>query len=261
MRMRVAHIGEAVIGTSTISATSYSASGTVTAGTGVTATTGGVTATIGDITATDGNVVVSATDHYVISTNIKSPAGQHLIINSTDDSKQPRINSRNFAQTSGDSIGFQAKPAQNATSTGTVQGGQISPRVNDTFGLATIIGCHVDAYLKGTTGNLSGDVRVLNLELVTDDAGARNVGGYVTGIRLRTCFSAGTITGNVTALRVEKPETQTGSETFTGLFELTSSISGVWDKTAAVGATQNGYVKVFIDGEARYIPTYTGLGA
>ena len=185
-------------------------------------------------------------------------SADHLALDTSVDSKQVHINSRNFVQTSGDSIGFQSKPAQAATSTGTVQGGQISPRVNDTFGLGTIIGLHVDSYLKGTTGNLSGDVRGLNLELVTDDAGARNITGNVSFIRMRGAFSAGTVTGKISAIRIEKLETQTGSKQFDAVLELPSTNSDVWGVKGSdyTPAQPRAKIKVLINGTAYWLIGY-----
>lgn len=171
------------------------------------------------------------------------------------------INSRTTTQTSGNFIGFQSKPAQGAASSGNVIGCEISPRVNDTFALTgsgTLIGAHVDAYLKGTTGNIAGDVRGAQIELVTDDAGTRTISGGVVGLRLRAAFS-GTITGDMVAFRVEKAETQTNSKQWEYLFELTADNALVWreDYTTEV-TTQAGAIKVRVNGADRWIPLYSG---
>jgi hypothetical protein len=161
---------------------------------------------------------------------ITAASAAHLVLNTTSDDKQPRLNSRSFAQTSGSSIGFQAKPAQNVASTGSVIGAEISPRANSGIAVANVIGLHVDAYLKGTAaGTISGDVRGQQIELVSDDAGTRDIGGNVSGLRIRMAFSAGTVTGKIAAIRVEKPETQTNSETYDALFELTSTAADCWN--------------------------------
>jgi len=183
-------------------------------------------------------------------------------IKSYSDSSPVKINSRNYTQTSGDSIGFQAKPAQSVTSTGTIQGGQISPRVLDDIDVGTIIGLHVDAYLKGTTAKtISSDVRALNLELVTDDSATNTVGGNVDAIRIRAAFSATTITGTMVPLRIEGAEAQTNSQQWDAVLELPSTVAGVWndDPTTELnnpGGTVKGYIKVLVNGQAKYIALY-----
>src|SRR3990167_11387932 len=121
------------------------------------------TTTVGTIGRGESRYFISnGTTWYEDATfeTIEGASGQNLLINTISDDKTVRINSRNYTQATGSSIGFQSKPAQNATSTGSVIGGEISPRINNTFTVANIIGLHVDAYVRGTTPRtISGDVR------------------------------------------------------------------------------------------------------
>ena len=135
-----------------------------------------------------------------------------------------KLNSRtDSTSTTGDFIGAQIKPGVGITkTTGGVTGVEISPRVNNGFELTTgsIIGAHIDAYLKGTTGDIGGDVRGAQIELVTDDAGARTITGDVTGLRFRSAFSAAAITGN------EKP---TDAEWSVRISTMYNGQSEQWD--------------------------------
>src|SRR3990167_9077268 len=180
-------------------------------------------------------------------------------LKSADDTKPVTLNSRNYTQTSGSSIGFQSKPAQTVTTTGSVIGGEISPRVNNDIDVANVIGLHVDTYLKGTaTRTVSGDVRGEQIELVTDDAGTGTYSGKVVGLRFRTAFSATGITGLFVPISVEKPEAQTNSQNYDGVLDLTSTVAGVWhDDPATEPSTAAGYVKVYVNGNARYIQLYS----
>ena len=195
----------------------------------------------------------------LIQTDIQPKSGSHLVLSTADDDKQVRINSRNFTQATGSSIGFQVKPAQTVTTTGSVIGGEISPRYNNAVAGGSLIGLHVDAFLKGTSaGTLSGDVRGMQVELVTDDAGTRTIDGYVTGLRMRSAFSATTITGNFTAFRIEKPEAQTNSQTYDALMDLTSTIPLVWNNTPGTEpTTADGYIKVIVNGTDRFIQLFS----
>src|SRR3990167_7603928 len=148
---------------------------------------------------------------------LAADVGNHFDLNTVSDNRVVRLNSRNYVQVSGSSIGFQSKPAQTVASSGNVIGCEISPRVNSGIALSgsgSVIGAHIDTYLKGTAaGTIAGDVRGMQIEMVTDDAGTRTVSGDVVGLRFRTAWS-GTITGKMWALKIEKPETQTNSKTY-----------------------------------------------
>lgn len=189
--------------------------------------------------------------------------GEHFKLETDLDGKTIHLNSRNYTQASGNSIGFQSKPAQTVASSGNVIGAEISPRVNSGIALSgsgSVIGLHVDAYLKGTeAGTIAGDVRGMQIELVTDDAGTRTISGDVTGLRIRAAFSATTITGKFQAIKIEKPEVQTNSKNYDAVLTLTSTLAGVWnDAPGTEPTTADGYIKVLVNGNARYIQLYSG---
>lgn len=203
----------------------------------------------------DGGVLESVADHFQLNS----------FVTGTDHAgKTVRLNSITSIGASNDLIGFQSKPAQGIETAKNVIGMEISPRVNDTFALTgggSLIGGHIDAYLKGETGNIAGSVRGLQIELVTDDAGARNISGHVAAIRVRSAFSATAITGKFTAFRIEKPEAQTNSKTYDALFDLTNTAADCWndDPTTELnnpGGTVKGYIKVVVNGNDRYIALY-----
>lgn len=211
-------------------------------------------------------VNIAGTAGTVVATTVKATSAQHLAINSgttaTDlAGKTVRINSITNTGTADSLIGFQSKPAVGASTANNVIGCEISPRVNDTFALTgsgSIIGAHIDAYLKGTTGNIAGDVRALNIELVTDDAGARDITGNVNGIRMRAAFSAGTVSGAISAIRIEKMETQTGSEQWGYVLDLTDVNGLIWDDDwGTEPSTAAGGFKVRINGQDRWVQTYS----
>lgn len=188
--------------------------------------------------------------------------GEHLKLASGQGNRTVRINVKTFSDTnatSGSIIGAQIKPRAGVESTGSVIGSETSSQVADAIAIANVIGAHVDAYVRGTTGNISGDVRGLQVELVTDDAGARTISGNVSGIRLRTAFSATAITGNFSAIRIEKNEVQTNSQSYDAVLELTSTLAGIWNNAPGTEpTTADGYIKVLVNGAARYIQLYSG---
>lgn len=190
---------------------------------------------------------------------LEAPTAAHLELMTVSDDKQVRINSRNYTQASGSSIGFQSKPAQTVDSTGSVIGGEISPRINDGVDIANIIGLHVDAYLKGTAAKtVSGDVRGLQIELVTDDGGTNTISGDVVGLRMRAAFSASTLTGAMTAIKIEKAEAQTNSQQWGYVLDLTGVNGLIWDDDFGTEpSTAAGGFKVRINGQDRWVQTYS----
>jgi hypothetical protein len=192
-----------------------------------------------------------------VGTNLQLNAGP---TNTDQAGETVRIDSITNTGTANSWIGFQSKPAQGASMANNVIGAEISPRVNDTFALTgsgSIIGLHTDAYLRGTTGNIAGDVRGNQTELVTDDAGTRTIAGDVVGSRYRMAFS-GTVTGAIVPFRVEVAEAQTNSVQWTALMKLTGAPALVWNDAPAVEpSTADGYIKVIVNGNVRYIQLYS----
>lgn len=193
-----------------------------------------------------------------VHSTVKPNPDDHLSIETRTDSKTIRLNSRNYTQASGSSIGFQSKPRQTVTTTGSVIGGEISANCSNDVDVANFIGLHVDSYLRGTASrDVSGDVRGLQVELVTDDAGVTAVAGNVSAIRVRAAFSA-TVTGTMVPIRIEKVEAQTGTHQWDAVLELPSTNAGIWhDTDTGSGDTEAGYIKVLVNGNARYILLYS----
>ena len=182
----------------------------------------------------------------------------NLDLETVTDSKPVRINSRNYTS-SGNNIGFQSKPAQNVAGAD-IKGCEISPRVNSGFAMSgSVIGAHVDCDLKGTAaGTITGDVRGVNIELVSADGGTRDITGNVNAIRIRAAFSAGTVSGTIVPIRIEKMEAQTNSEQWAAVLELPSTVAGVWNSAPGTEpSTADGYFKVLVNGAARYVQLYS----
>lgn len=127
----------------------------------------------------------------------------NLTINSKEDDKPVLINSRDYAQASGTSIGFQSKPNQAVTGTTEVHGCEIQPRFADGVGGSSLIGANISAILKGTTGNLSGNVNVLQVETDFGATATRTIGGDVDMIRIFSDFpTTMTYTGKKNVIKV-----------------------------------------------------------
>lgn len=132
------------------------------------------------------------------------------VINSVKDNIAVKINSRDFNQTSGSSIGVQIKPNQ-ATAGASVRGLEVQPRFASAIGGADLVGANISGILKGVTGNLSGAVHVLEVE--TDfSAGSnptRTIAGDVSMLRISGDFPLG-MTFSGTKNIIELPAVNTG---------------------------------------------------
>lgn len=215
-----------------------------------------------DVSAGDSTITVVYTTAEKNS-GIMTPADRitstsaHLLLESPAAGKTVRINVLTKSGTADDYIGMQVKPGQSVSTAKNIIGGEISPRLNSGVALTgsgSIIGLHVDTYLKGTSGNVAGDVRGMQIELVDDGSAGRTISGNAVGLRFRSNLSCTAITGSHAVLSVENGE---GSQKWDALAVIEAE-TDVFDKTTAVNATQNGYIVVVVDGATRYIPLYTG---
>jgi len=225
---------------------------------------------VADIPTDKGNAAgLGVVDGAIVLRGSSTPGSfGNSLFNSASDTTTVRLNSRTFVTaTSGDIIGFQSKPRLGVAGTQTVYGMQVSAQISNGIAITgSMIGGMVDVYLRGTSaGTITGDVRGFQIELVTDDAGTRDITGYVTALRIRKAFSAGTVTGSQSAIRIEFPEVQTNSETYTALFDLTGTVgtgtSAVWMDSGVTSATAAGVLGILVNGNKRYINLFSGTPA
>lgn len=177
-------------------ANDFSAStGTFKTSTGAVTIGGGAVGITGATTFTTAPVTPGAT----------APASSDLVLNTVTDTKTVKLNSRDYTQVSGDSIGFVSKPNQSVGSSGTVYGAQISPRVATGISLSgsgSLVGLVAAPILKGNTAaSIAGDVRAISAEL--DDEGSNwTISGKAVGLRIFQQLTA-TVTGGVYAIKVD----------------------------------------------------------
>ena len=152
-----------------------------------------------------------------------------------DDNKQVKLNSRDFVQTSGDTIGFSATPNQAATTTGEVFGGQIKPRVAAGFDAATVNGLGIDSEVKSGAGALSSDLRGFNMYLGATGSGT--IGGNVVCFRARAEVNINP-TGHIVFL---VPVQHEGSQGWDGLVKFDAAL-GTHSMTTNADKTGNSKV-------------------
>ena len=167
-------------------------------------------------------------------TKMASLGTRHLLLESTADNRQVRINSRAFAQATGSSIGFQSKPNQNVTTTGDVIGGEVSPRVTDA-GAGALIALRADPVVKdATAARTISAVRALEINIDLPNAGsAYTFTNEVAAIRIFPDFGSGhTFSARRTILMIANPNTSQFD-----VFMEAQSANGTWISVTGASAS------------------------
>ena len=102
----------------------------------------------------------------------------HTKLESNSDTKNVRINSRNYTQTSGDASGVQIKPNQTAA-TASITGAEFSPRFASAIAGTNLVAIKADPVLKGTTGDIGGQVVGVQVNIDFGISGSRTITGDV----------------------------------------------------------------------------------
>lgn len=177
---------------------------------------------------------------------------QDLHLETDVDSKQVKLNARDYTQASGDSIGFVTVPNQTVNTTGEVYGGQIKPRAAAGIDVGSVNGLGIDSELKSGDGNASADVRGINMYLGATGTGT--ITGDVLGLRLRAEVSA-TVSGHITGLDIDNHE---GSKAWNCLVKFGAAL-GTHSMTTNADKTGNsvvGSIKVIHGTTLVHLPLY-----
>lgn len=189
-----------------------------------------------------------------------SGINQHMDLETVNDSKQIRLNAKDYTQTSGDSIAFSAIPNQTVTTTGEVFGGQIKPRIADTVSAAGCNGLEVDSELKGTGATtVTGDLRIFNTYLGAT-AAAHVIGGDAVGWRARQEISTNP-TGDIALIKVLNNEGSQGWDAFIKFVSAGDGAIALGAHTMTTNAdktanAKSGTIKVLANGNLYHIQLY-----
>lgn len=178
-------------------------------------------------------------------------SGNNKVFNTKAAGGTIRFNSITKNDITNDFIGFQSKPGFGTDTAKNLIGAEISPRLLDGVdltGSGSVIGLHVDTYLKGDEGDIAGDVRGQQIELVDDNAIGRTIAGNANHLRLKTNLSCA-VTGKFSCIRVENEE---GSKSLDAFVQFVSTAGCVTALTAGVNGAAT--IKVLIDGTTWHIP-------
>jgi hypothetical protein len=158
-----------------------------------------------------------------------------------------------YSNTSGTVTIMQFKAALAATGTASMTGIEVAPKVLDAVAADTIRGVYVAVDLEGTSAGTVTLVEGVESNIGSDSGTSRTVTSAY-------CFRAinnlhGTCTNGISVLRVEESG---GTVAWAAVLNLAGTESGVWSDTdTGSGDTEAGYFKVLINGNARYVITYS----
>lgn len=127
----------------------------------------------------------------------------HVLLNSVSDTKNVRINSRNYTQTSGDASGVQIKPNVSVTGTASITGLEISPRFAAGIAGTNLVGIKCDPLLKAGSGDIGGAVVGIQCNLDFGISGTRTITGDISAFEAFLAIpSTYTYSGDVSFMRV-----------------------------------------------------------
>lgn len=201
-----------------------------------------------------------ATQRSVDFTKLDTSEG-HFSIN-TNTTKNIRLNVQTYTATTGNQIGVQIKPRQGAASSGSFTGMEISTQVSSTFANTSgqgLIGLKTDCYLRGTTGDITGDVRAHAVELVDDfnsgTASQRTVTGDTCFFWIRPAVSWAT-TGIYSIFHVQQPDS--GTQNPDCFIDFQGEITDVVEITGASASipANTGYLLINVASTLYRVPVY-----
>jgi len=186
---------------------------------------------------------------------IRGVADNLQILTDTD-TKNVRINSRNYTATSGDVTAVQSKPNVATGGTIGVTGIEVSPRFAEGAAGSKLVGVMSNPILKGSgdQGDLSSAMRCYEAKLESDSGSTRTVAeAYCLH-----CMQAlhGTVTTGPYPIAVDAGG---GNVAWAGFAKLPDDSQVANDEDTGDANTIAGYIKVLIGTNTRYIYTYSVL--
>lgn len=189
--------------------------------------------------------------------SVSKGLADHLHIRTDTDTKNVRIQSRDYTATSGDSTAGQTKPNASVTGTLGLTGWEFSPRFADGVAGSKLVGVMSNPILKGTTGDLSSAMRCYEAKLESDSGSTRTVAeAYCLH-----CMQAlhGTVTTGPYPICVDAGG---GNVAWAGFAKLPddSQVAKILS-SASQGGNIDGWIKVRIGAQTLYIGCYDAAPA
>ena len=167
--------------------------------------------------------------------------------------------SGNSDQTNNSVIGMQIKPGVGTSMGHDLIGAEISPRLQSAIALtgsASVIGLDTNVVLKGTTGDIAGSVRPLQVQIDDEPGSTRTISGDVSFIRIFSELNS-TVIGKVSAIKVEAPGGTKKMDAFAHFISGSGCL--VESTVGTVGGTQDQAIKILIGTTTYYVPLHTSV--
>ncbi len=184
---------------------------------------------------------------------LKAVAADHLYIETMQDGKNVRINSRNVTQATGDHTGVSIKPSKTADGTGSITGLEVSPRFQASMGGNGLRAILADPVLKAGSGDLSGQVVAFEANLDFGVSGTRTITGDVSAFSSFLAIpSTYTYSALVSFLRVRAVNIK-GWDAFLNVDDENTGLTTASDPSAS---TNDRWIPVYIGTDKYYLRLY-----
>ena len=184
---------------------------------------------------------------------LKAAAADHLYIETMQDGKNVRINSRNVTQATGDHTAVSIKPNKTASGTGGITGLEVSPRCQAGVGAGNLRAILGDPVLKAGSGDITSQVVAFEANIDFGTSGTRTITGDVSAFSSFLAIpSTYTYSAYVSFLRVRDVNVK-GWDCFLNLDSAGTGMTTTSDKT---GGTDYGTLKVRIGTSLYHIALY-----
>lgn len=186
---------------------------------------------------------------YIAMQRLKSLKGQHVDLQTVDNDKTIRINSRTY-DADASIIGFQCKPRAGATMTHNIYGAEFEPGLNSGIGGVAVIGIASRPQLKGSVeGAVTGEVMCHETKL--EGGSGRTITGPASVLR---CYNElkSSPSGGVYIINAD---THGDVVPWSGLAKLPDD--GQIAQLGTAPTSLADWIKVKIGASVRYIGCYT----
>jgi len=191
--------------------------------------------------------------HSVLDDAGTAPEESHMHLDTENDQKNVRINSRDYTRTSGDQCAVQTKPNMSVTGTGGITGIEASPRFAEDVAGSKCVGIMSNPILKGDSGgNLSSAMRCYEGKLESDSGSTRTVAEAYVFHAMQALH--GTVTVGPYVMKVDAGG---GNVAWAGFALLPSDAQvAASDDTTLGDGSVFGYIKVKIGSTVGYLRVY-----
>lgn len=204
-----------------------------------------------------GNIDVNNSSNSTIAFRggtVLTEVSNHMKIETMTDGKNVRLNSRNVTQATGDHTAVQCKPNKSVDGTGAITGIEVSPRFAAGIGGSNLRAILADPLLKAGSGDITGSVVGVEVNLDFGVSGTRTITGKVKAFSSFLALpSTYTYSDNIVFLHIRSPNIRQ----WTHLLEIESGNSVISDSAeTGTSGTKRGWLLIDVAGTDRYLRLY-----